>query len=132
MPGPGAWPTDPGPSAATGWAAPGSAPGPASGPAAGPAPGWGTVPPPEGAWTAASATGQPGPQGQGPAPAPSPGSSWSPGNTGLVLGVILVGLGVWFLIDQYVTIDWDVLWPVAIMVVGGALIAGAIMRSRAD
>jgi len=37
---------------------------------------------------------------------------------------------VWFLVDQYVRIDWDILWPVAIMVVGGALIAGALMRGR--
>ena len=29
-----------------------------------------------------------------------------PGNAGIVFGVILVGLGVWFLIDQYVHIDW--------------------------
>jgi hypothetical protein len=49
-----------------------------------------------------------------------------------VFGVILVGLGVWFLVDQYVTIDWDVLWPVAIMVAGGALIAGAIVRNRSS
>ena len=48
-----------------------------------------------------------------------------------MFGVILVGLGVWFLVDQYVSIDWEVLWPVAIMVVGGALIAGALLRNRA-
>jgi phage shock protein PspC (stress-responsive transcriptional regulator) len=106
-PAPGAWPADPSPA---------------------PAPGWGTVPPPEGAWTAASPAGSD--ATPGPAPAPPPGSSWTSGTTGLVLGVVLVGLGVWFLIDQFVTIDWDVLWPVAIMVAGGALIAGAMLRNR--
>jgi hypothetical protein len=47
-----------------------------------------------------------------------------------VAGVVLVGLGIWFLVDQFVHIDWDVLWPVAIMVAGGALIAGAVLRNR--
>jgi hypothetical protein len=43
---------------------------------------------------------------------------------------VLVAVGVWFLVDQYVSIDWDLLWPVIIMVLGGALIAGALMRGR--
>jgi phage shock protein C len=53
-----------------------------------------------------------------------------PGNGGLIAGVILVGLGVWFLVDQYVRIDWDLAWPVLIMLAGGALIGGAVMRGR--
>ncbi len=53
-----------------------------------------------------------------------------PGNAGIVTGVVLVVLGVWFLIDQYVRIDWDFIWPVVIMVAGGGLIAAALMRSR--
>lgn len=53
-----------------------------------------------------------------------------PGNAGIVAGVVLVLLGVWFLVDQYVRIDWDLIWPVVIMVAGGALIAAALMRSR--
>jgi hypothetical protein len=47
-----------------------------------------------------------------------------------VFGVVLVGLGVWFLIDQYVDIDWRLLWPVIVIVVGVALIAGALRRAR--
>jgi len=71
-------------------------------------PGWGAnTAPTQGAWTAPR-----------------------PGNAGIVAGVILVALGVWFLVDQYVSIDWDLLWPVAIMVLGGILIAGALMRGR--
>jgi hypothetical protein len=45
-----------------------------------------------------------------------------------VAGVILVALGLWFLVDQYVRVDWRLLWPVLIMIGGGALIARAIMR----
>ena len=121
----GDWSTDPsqGPAQAPGQAPGWGSPDPAASPS------WGTVPPPEGAWTAAPTGGQPNPQ-SAPAPA-NPGNAWTSGNTGLVFGVILVVLGIWFLVDQYVTIDWDVLWPVAIMVIGGALIAGAILRSRA-
>jgi hypothetical protein len=45
---------------------------------------------------------------------------------------VLVLLGLWFLLDQYVdlSINWDLLWPVIIMVLGGLLIAGALMRGR--
>jgi phage shock protein C len=121
---PGDWPTDrsPAPGQAQDW----GTPGPATSPGTPASPSWGSVPPPEGAWTAAPMGGEPGPQ---PAP-PSQGSSWTSGNMGLVFGVILLVLGIWFLVDQYVSIDWDVLWPVAIMVAGGALIAGAVLRSR--
>ncbi len=79
-----------------------------------------------------------GPTGAGPAPDPAPPSGWlapapapsRPGNGGLVAGVVLVVLGLWFLVDQYVQIDWGVLWPVLIMVAGGALIAWAMLRTR--
>jgi phage shock protein C len=84
------------------------------GAAPGGTPGW---TPPDG-WT------------QGP---PGPGWSWSRRertNAGVVFGVILVGLGIWFLIDQYVHIDWRVVWPVIVIVVGAALIAGALGRGR--
>ena len=100
-------------------------------------PGW-TAPGPDepapgGAW---------GLEDSAPSPASATGTGWTApqqpaqsssgrGNAGLVVGVILVGLGVWFLVDQYVRIDWEVLWPVAIMLIGGALIAGALLRNRA-
>jgi ABC-type antimicrobial peptide transport system permease subunit len=53
------------------------------------------------------------------------------GRLGIIGGVILVGLGVWFLVDQYVDIDWDILWPVAIVVLGIGIIAAALGRNRA-
>jgi phage shock protein C len=126
QPGTGAWapPTDP--SEAWGSTAP-------------PAPDWGAqpaTPPPGFGPGAAGAPGAPGgwpPQdpatatGGAPTPAANP---LRTGNAGIVGGVILIGLGVWFLVDQFVHINWDLLWPVAIMVLGGALIAGALMRGR--
>ena len=41
----------------------------------------------------------------------------------MIFGLILIGLGVWFLIDQYVpAIDTDLLWPVALVVLGIVLL----------
>ena len=141
------------PGSSTTWgptAAPGGAPSPAPGWGEAPAGGWGQ--PGTSPWADPAAPGSDIAAGSsaGPGAAPdgsaSPGyvpgwgtntaptqSTWTapkPGNAGIVAGVILVVLGVWFLVDQYVSIDWDLLWPVAIMVLGGILIAGALMRGR--
>ena len=136
---PGGW-SQPNPTTWGPTAAPGGAPTPAQG--------WGEAPPsswpetPSTGWGEArdpggmqapggSPTPPPG-WGTNPGPAQAPWTAPKPGNAGIVAGVILVSLGVWFLVDQYVRIDWDILWPVVIMVVGGALIAGAIMRGRSS
>ena len=47
-----------------------------------------------------------------------------------MFGFVLVGLGVWFLIDQVVDIDWQLLWPVIVIVIGAALIVAAVRRGR--
>ena len=39
-------------------------------------------------------------------------------------------LGAWFLIDDYVRIDWQLVWPIAVIALGGLLIAGAVWRRR--
>ena len=70
---------------------------------------WQPVPPPSGGWTR-----------------PSVGN----GNAGIVGGVILVLLGAWFLVDQYIEIDWTLLWPVLVMLAGVALIVLAVRRGR--
>ena len=49
---------------------------------------------------------------------------------GIVLGGVLVALGAWFLIKDYVPINWDLVWPVAVIALGGLLIAGAVRRTR--
>lgn len=119
----GGWqtPGDPGPS---GWQTPaGAAPGswqtPADAPAGGPAPGGAP-----GAWQAPPATWQ-----TTPAPARGP-SSINTGNAGIVFGIVLIVLGAWFLLDQYINLDWALLWPLIVIVVGGALIVGAMRRGR--
>ena len=118
----------PGTGAPGGWQ-PGGPAGPWSTPADGPAgaPGApGTTPgAPGGAWQAPPAGWSAPPQGW------SAPDGWAPraaGNAGLILGGALVAVGAWFLIDDYVRIDWDLLWPVAVIVLGGVLIAGAVLR----
>ena len=107
------------PLAPTGWtpSAGPSAPGPPP-PAGGPTGQWGS-PTPGAQWT--------------PPPTGGPGSGWrapDPGNAGIVFGFILVGLGLWFLVDQFVHIDWQLVWPVIVILIGVALVAGAMRRNR--
>lgn len=116
---------------------------------------WGAPPqgtPPQGAQWTATPPGQqpgqppgaqpPGAQPPGAQPAPQPGQ-WTPPpggspswtgpdttNVGIVAGVILVGIGIWFLIDQYVDIDWQLVWPVIVILIGGALVVAAMRRGR--
>jgi phage shock protein C len=118
----------------------GAAPGP------GALPGWQPGGPPAGPAGAAGAAGAPGGPPPGPASAQAPmGTStpppaWRPipptaawrgpgaGSAGIVTGAVLIALGLWFLVDQFVSFDWDLLWPVVVMVLGGALIARTLMR----
>lgn len=105
--------------------APGGGPG-AAGPAGDPSAGW---TPPPGGWPPTPAPGWPTPAagwGQQSSPAPA----IRPGSTGLVAGGVLIALGIWFLVDDYIHIDWNIAWPVAIIGAGGLLIAGAVRRGR--
>jgi phage shock protein C len=91
--------------------------------------GWQEPPTPSAGWPDAPAPSAGWPQG------PAPSGGWTPpaignGNAGIVGGVILVLLGAWFLIDQYVDIDWTLLWPVLVMLAGAALIVLAARRGR--
>ena len=112
--------------------------------------GWGGAP--GGAWTGGAGwqggvgagmppTGAPGgaqPPGPGTPPTSWPedwgqayaqhGSGIRPDQAGIVLGAVLVVLGVWFLVRDYIAINWDLVWPVAVIALGGILIAGAMRR----
>lgn len=95
--------------------------------------------------------GAPSPAGsrQGPDPsagaASAPGAgSWSPApaarnpdagrNTSIVIGVGLILLGAWFLLDRYLSIrvDWDLVWPMIVIGLGALLIATAIRRGAGN
>lgn len=107
----------------TGWSsgtgAPGSPPAQGSAPAAGspgspPAPGSPPTPPAGGGWSTP--------------PPPAPG--WSSQNAGVLVGVVLIGLGAWFLVARYVRIDWALLWPAVVIVLGIGLIVAALRRGQ--
>lgn len=47
----------------------------------------------------------------------------SAGGGGLVFGAILILVGAWFLVREYVPdLDLDLVWPVAVIVLGGLLV----------
>jgi len=47
-----------------------------------------------------------------------------PGQASIVIGVVLILVGVWFLLEQYVPgINFDRLWPLALLVLGVVLLA---------
>ena len=47
---------------------------------------------------------------------------------GLVIGVFLVAIGVLALANEVLLVDWDVLWPFALVALGGGLIVVAYRR----
>jgi phage shock protein PspC (stress-responsive transcriptional regulator) len=77
-------------------------------------------------------------------PEPMPAGGWDPyaaaaphhrrrGSGGaMIFGLVLIVLGAWFLIDEYVPgIDSDLLWPIALVLIGGALLFVS-MRRRSE
>jgi phage shock protein PspC (stress-responsive transcriptional regulator) len=60
----------------------------------------------------------------------NPGSGYAGDRAGIIVGAALVVLGVWFLVRPYISIDWDVVWPVAVIALGAVLIVGAVRRGR--
>jgi phage shock protein C len=93
----------------------------------------GTAPPP-----GAAQESSPGAAAEPAAPAPAWGSEQPrhrPGgsNGALILGLILVGAGIWFLIDEYLpAIEGRFVWPVALVVIGLVLLVVAVRRPRAE
>jgi phage shock protein PspC (stress-responsive transcriptional regulator) len=48
----------------------------------------------------------------------------------IVIGGVLVALGVWFLVKDRIPINPELVWPVAVIALGGLMIAGAVRRGR--
>lgn len=93
-------------------------------PAPGPQPGW------TGGWTSPPPPGGTGGWSSPPPPAPDWTSPVSGHNAGIVLGLLLIALGAWFLVDEYVHVDPGLVWPGIVIVLGVALIAGALRRGQ--
>ena len=47
----------------------------------------------------------------------------------MIFGLILIGAGIWFLVDQYIpTFDRDLIWPIALVALGAALLFVSLRR----
>jgi phage shock protein C len=47
----------------------------------------------------------------------------------VILGLILIAVGVWFLIDEYLpAFDRDLIWPIALVAIGAALLVVSLRR----
>jgi phage shock protein C len=103
-----------------------------------------------------SATGQPGAPAAAAAPGAAPGQpamdapaddaapnwqGWADerrprrGGSGgaVIFGLILIGIGIWFLIEHYVpAFDRDLVWPVALVVLGATLLVVSLRRPRVE
>jgi phage shock protein PspC (stress-responsive transcriptional regulator) len=94
--------------------------------------GWVVIPEEPVDYVAASgvAAAEPGAEGA-PVAAPATASrSSSSSNPGVWVGVALVLLGAWFLFRQYMpSIDWGLIWPLFIVVIGIVIVVTATRRS---
>jgi phage shock protein PspC (stress-responsive transcriptional regulator) len=51
----------------------------------------------------------------------------------VIFGLILIGVGIWFLVDRYVpAFDPDLVWPVVLVVLGAALLIVSLRRPRVE
>lgn len=67
-----------------------------------------------------------------PVPAATAPNAGSSGRAGVVVGIGLVAIGIWFLLREYLPdINWGLLWPLVLVGIG-ALILVTSMRRRAD
>jgi phage shock protein C len=98
--------------------------------------GW--IPSREAAASPTAASGSATSASAGPAGSTGPGAPWGyragvgrrdRGGGAVLFGVILIVLGAWFLLRRFIPeLDLDVVWPVVLLVLGGALVLGAMRR----
>jgi hypothetical protein len=55
-------------------------------------------------------------------------ASRSPARAGVVFGLFLIAVGVVALANEVLLVDWDVLWPVVLIGLGGLLLLTASSR----
>jgi len=53
-----------------------------------------------------------------------------PGNAPLVIGIVLIGLGVLFLLNNFLYIRWHLFWPLILIALGLILLGKAVMGSK--
>ena len=73
----------------------------------------------------AGSAGMPGPAGAG-ALDRSPNTRTDLGSAPIVLGVVLVIVGAWLLLERFIDIDTRDIWPVVVVVLGLVLVVGSL------
>jgi hypothetical protein len=58
-------------------------------------------------------------------PIDTTGPAVTPGQAGLMVGSVLIGVGLLALVNELYGVDWALIWPVALLLLGGALIVAA-------
>lgn len=59
-------------------------------------------------------------------------SETRPGHPSVVVGLILIGLGVLFLINNFLDIHWHLLWPAVLILIGLVLLGKALTGEKKD
>ena len=83
----------------------------------------------------------PAPPPSPPPPSPPPTPTWQPPpadhgrNASLILGLIVLIIGAWFLATRTLgldlpDLDWGQLWPVILIVLGGWIVYSSFRRAR--
>jgi hypothetical protein len=91
--------------------------------------------PPPGAAPSPSTPPQPPPQPTNPPPAWQPPPADQGRNASLILGVIVLIIGAWFFATRTLgldlpDLDWNQLWPVILIVIGGWVVYRSFRRAR--
>jgi phage shock protein C len=64
-----------------------------------------------------------------PATAATERRSRGSGEAGVIFGIVLILVGAWFLLDEYIPgLDPDLLWPIALVVIGAGLLVISMRR----
>jgi phage shock protein C len=73
--------------------------------------------------------GQPTPSASVPPPQAPPGRRRGSGSGPMIVGLILIGVGAWFLVAEFFPqIDTDLLWPIALVILGVVLLGVSLQR----
>jgi phage shock protein PspC (stress-responsive transcriptional regulator) len=72
------------------------------------------------------------PEGEGgvAAAGSGPAVTVTPGQGGLIVGVVLIVGGVAALANEWLRIDWQLIWPAVLIIVGGFVVFAAMSRSN--
>jgi phage shock protein C len=58
----------------------------------------------------------------------TPGATLEPGQLGVVFGALLIGVGLVGFVNRYLNIEWAALWPLILVVFGGAIVLASLRR----